>query len=410
MGMNSSIGQIASRYPGRGRRTSLRAVTQLRSALPAHAAPPAIVVVGTNGKTSTATYLARLLTAAGVRTGRYTSPHLDSWAERVRIDGVPCDEAELTEALEEIHDLSPAGGVEQGELRFFDALTLAAELLFSRHGVALAVYEAGIGGRLDAVRLQEPRLTLLTGIARDHAEILGSDLEQILREKLLVAPPGGTVLSLPLPARLRGRAESIASEVGFELVWVDEEGEPPVAADLAEPQRRSLTLAVAGRRWAERAFGVPPLASPELETIELGVAGRYERGEWNGIPYLLDSAHNEAAWLKLVAELNRQPLAGEGAPVVALVSLSPDKDRAALARALASLPRLDSVVATRHLELPAMEPVDLAGALEEAGLKAVVAETSEAVPLAFERARELGGGVAVLGSTHLAGEVRRLLA
>lgn len=412
MKMRSDIGQIAGRYPGRGRRESLQAVAELRRLLPAHAQPPAIAVVGTNGKTSTATYLARLLTAAGVRTGRYTSPHLSTWSERVRVDGAPCDEAELAEALEEVGALAADADLEQGELRFFDVLTLAAELLFARHEVEIAVYEAGIGGRLDAVRLLQPRLTLLTGIGRDHAEILGPEFEQILREKLLVAPPEGAVLSLPLQPRLRPLAESIAAEVGFDLTWVEEGGEqlPAAAAALAGPLRRSLALAVAGRRWAEEALAVPPLRRAELERLDLGMPGRYERGEHGGVPYLLDSAHNETAWQALRAELERHPLAGDGGVLVPLVSLSPDKDRGALVRELASMPRLGPVVATRHLELPAVEPALLAAALREGGLEVEVAEDpAAAVSLAFERARGLGGAVVVFGSTHLAGEVRRRL-
>jgi dihydrofolate synthase/folylpolyglutamate synthase len=406
--MSVDIGGIASRYPGRGRRTSLQAVAELRAKLPAHAEPPVIAVVGTNGKTSTTTYLARLLTAAGMRTGRYTSPHLSAWGERVTIDGVPCEEGDLAASLEEVHELAGDADLEHGDLRFFDVLTLAAELIFARKGADLAVYEAGIGGRLDAVRLLRPRLTLLTGVARDHAEILGGELEQILREKLLVAPAGGTVLSLPLPGRLGPGAESIAAEASFDLVWVDADAErlPAQAGALAEPLRRSLALALAGRRAAGREFEIPALTGAEPEGIDLDVPGRYERGRYDGVAYLLDSAHNEAAWRELAAHLVGHPLADAGS-LVARVSVSPDKDRGALAEAIGSLPGLDSVVATRHLELPAVEPDVLAADLRRAALDVEIAkDPSAAVSLAFERARELGGGVVVLGSTHLAGEVR----
>jgi dihydrofolate synthase/folylpolyglutamate synthase len=407
--MSLDIGRIASCYPGRGRRESLRAVAELRALLPPHAQPPAIAVVGTNGKTSTATYLARLATAAGVRTGRYTSPHLSFWGERVTVDGVPCTEDVLAVALEEVHELAAAADLERGELRFFDVLTLAAELLFARSGAELAIYEAGIGGRLDAVRLLQPRLTLLTGVARDHSEILGDTLDRILREKLLVAPAGGTVLSLPLAAHLRPLAESVAAEAGFELAWVNERRAqmPASAQELAEPLRRSLLLAAAGMEWARSALSLP---SGGLEEVDLKVPGRFERGLRAGVPYLLDSAHNEAAWEGLAAELERRPLGNAPLPLVALVSLSPDKDRDALARVLASMPRLEAVVATRHLELPAVEPEALAADLRRAGLEVVVErDPAAATRIAFERAVRLGGGLVVLGSTHLAGEVGREL-
>lgn len=407
--MSSDIGRIASRYPGRGRRHSLRAVAELRALLPPHAQPPAIAVVGTNGKTSTATYLARLATAAGVRTGRYTSPHLSSWGERVTVDGAPCAEAELAATLEEVHELAAGADLERDELRFFDVLTLAAELLFARGGAELAVYEAGIGGRLDAVKLLQPRLTLLTGVARDHSEILGDTLEQILREKLLVAPAGGTVLSLPLDADLRSLAEAVAAEAGFELGWVDEGRVrlPASAQGLAGPLRRSLLLALAGMGWARSALLLPAVAP---DGIDLRVPGRFERGLHAGVPYLLDSAHNEAGWEGLAAELEHRPLGNATAPLVALVSLSPDKDRDALARVLASMAGIEAVVATRHLELPAVDPESLADDLRRAGLEvAVGGDPSAATRIAFERAAGLGAGVVVLGSTHLAGEVVREL-
>ncbi|HVD38741.1 MAG TPA: Mur ligase family protein [Solirubrobacterales bacterium] len=412
MEMNVDIGRIAARYPGRGQRESLQAVADLRAMLPQHAQPPAIAVVGTNGKTSTATYLDRLLSAGGVRTGRYTSPHLSAWGERVTIAGVPSAETELAETLEEVHELAVQADLEHGELRFFDVLTLAAELLFARRGAELVVYEAGIGGRLDAVRLLRPRLTLLTAVGRDHAEILGDTLEQILREKLLVAPAGGAVLSLQLPAQLKVLAEGVADENGFELGWVDAAPAqlPAAAAELAAPLHRSLSLALAGRRWAESHLAVPPLAEREMQGIDLDVPGRYQRGRRAEVPYLLDSAHNEAAWRELVTELERRPLGSAGEPLVALVSLSPDKDRRALARALTSLPRLEAVIATRHLELPAVDPEALAVDLRAAELEVEVAmEPRTAVALTFERASHLGAGVVVLGSTHLAGEVGREL-
>lgn len=410
--MSLDIDRIASRYPGRGRRESLQAVAELRALLPAHAQPPAVAVVGTNGKTSTATYLARLATATGVRTGRYTSPHLSSWGERVTVDGVPCPEADLAAALEEVHELAAGDGLVRGELRFFDVLTLAAELLFARRGAELAIYEAGIGGRLDAVRLLQPRLTLLTGVARDHSEILGDTLEQILREKLLVASAAGTVLSFPLGAGLRPLAESIAAEAGFDLVWVDEgAGRLPAAArELPGPLRRSLLLAIAGMEWGQGALSLPSLGGAALEGVDLAVPGRYQRGRHAGVAYLIDTAHNEAAWERLAAELERRPLGSATQPLVALVSLSPDKDRDALARVLASMAGLDAVVATRHLDLPAVDPEILAAGLRRAGLEATVAaDPAGASRIAFERAARIGGGLVVLGSTHLAGEVVREL-
>jgi dihydrofolate synthase / folylpolyglutamate synthase len=407
------ISAIAAEYPGRGRRQSLAAVAELRRRLPVEGERvPAIGVVGTNGKTSTATYLARLLSAAGVRTGLYTSPHLTSWTERVRIDGAPCDPRALGEALARVNELARGAGGRE-DLRFFDLLTLAAEALFGRAGVSVAVYEAGIGGRLDAIRLLEPRLVLMTNVAVDHAEILGAEPSQILREKLLVAPRGAVVAAFPLGDGLDALAERIAAEHGFRVRWLrdDPEGARRHPAGPAFLDR-ALALARAGRRLAaELAIPGARLDDAATAEIDLRVPGRGERGRRDGVPYLLDSAHNEAGWRQLREELDRRPLRPGGPQrLLAVVSLSPDKPRRALAEALRSLPGLEGVIATRHSELAAVDPGALAAELRGHGLEVAVEEAPGlAIERAFERARALEAGVVVFGSTHLAADALRLL-
>lgn len=398
MSAAAEIARLASAYPPPGPRQSLDAVVALRRSLALGPAPPALAVVGTNGKTSTATYLARLLTAAGRRTGLYVSPHLSEWGERVRIDDVPSESARLLAALRAVHESAQVGGRAGGELRFFDILTLAAELTFARAGASVAVYEAGIGGRLDAVRTLEPRLTLLTNVAIDHAELLGETPEEILTEKLLVAPAGGTVLSRHLGVELDARAEELAGEAGFALSWV-EDGDDAVDDVAGAPAylRVARHLAEAGAA----AMGAP------AGVIDLGLPGRFERGEHRGVPYVLDVAHNEAAWLELAAELRRRASEAEGMPMVALVSVSPGKRRERLAEALRSVPGLREAIVTSHTARPAAEPREIAAELRAGGLEAGVAEpAAEAAELAFARAREAGGRVLVCGSSHLVGELR----
>ncbi len=408
----AELAQIASEYPLGKPRHSLQAVERLRSELSPATTMLDIGVVGTNGKTSTATYLARLLTASAVPTGLYVSPHLSEWTERVRLDDVPCDPEELLGAVREVHARAGESGEEGDDLRFFDVLTLAAESIFDRGGVSAAVFEAGIGGRLDAIHAVEPRLVLLTGVATDHAELLGEELSEILMEKLLVAPAGATVLSFPLGGELNELAESLAAEGGFQVVWVDPAAEP----DAAPPAylRSALTLAQEGRRFALDLLA-PKVsgkhASPNgaaLPEIDLRLPGRLEQGERNGVPYLLDAAHNEAAWLGLAAELRRRPPAG---PTTILFSVSPGKRREGLVPALRSMPALGTAIVTRHTPLPAENPERVAGELGRAGLEAsAVDDFDAAARLAFERAGRNGGGVLVFGSTHLVGDVRRWLA
>ena len=289
----AEIEQLARAYRRSGPRESLAAVERLRRTL--SAAPPAsVVVVGTNGKTSTATYLARLLAACGQRTGLYVSPHLSEWGERVRVDDRPVDLGELLEALRTA--VGRAGPPGEADLRFFDLLTLAAESIFAREGVDVAVYEAGIGGRLDAVATLEPDLVLLTGVALDHTEILGESRAEILREKMLAAPPGAVLATLPLGEELAGAATEIAADRDLRLRRVEPgvRRERRAAPELPDALYRALRLAEAGRAILEEEE-VVPLGRPS-GTIDLWLPGRFECGVHDGVPYVLDVAHNEAAW------------------------------------------------------------------------------------------------------------------
>src|SRR6478752_5508940 len=147
---------------------------------------PSVLISGTNGKGSTAATLASILQAAGVRTGLYTSPHLVRINERIRLNGVeiPDDEFAL------VHDLVDRTAerlVGEGELpwhpSFFEMLTAIGFEYFSRRKVDIAVLEVGMGGRLDATNVVEPRISIITDIALDHQKFLGETVTAIAREK-----------------------------------------------------------------------------------------------------------------------------------------------------------------------------------------------------------------------------------
>jgi dihydrofolate synthase / folylpolyglutamate synthase len=406
-----AIDRIASEYPTRLPRSSLDAAARLRGRLEQVPEFPVVGVVGTNGKTSAATYLARLLGAAGARTGLYVSPHLGEWTERIRIDDEPCDPDELLEAVTTVHERARSGGG-LADLRFFDVLTLAAERLLGAAEVDLAVFEAGIGGRLDAVRLLEPRLVLLTGVAIDHAELLGEEPGEILAEKLLVAPPGATVLSFSLGAELDDLAAAIAAERGLRLQRVHPH---PELGDLPTFLRSALTLAEAGERLAAELLDAPvppePRVSIKRPRIDLRLAGRFERGERDGVPYVLDAGHNEAAWRLFAFELHRQfGPRPEAPPYTALFSVSPDKSREGLPDVLRSIPGLEAVIVTRHTALPAADPHLVARELTLAGVPSeAVEDVAVATRLALERARRDCTRLVVFGSAYLVGEVRARL-
>ena len=179
----------------------------------------AIHITGSKGKGSTALYTEALLAAAGLRTGTFTSPHLEDWNERIRLAGSPIERPRFVEALErvrpaivELHqadaDSAPA---------FFDALVAAAFSVFADERVDIAVVEAGIGARLDPTRACAAVATCVTGVELEHAERLGPTILDIAREKAAIARPGIPLVIGSMPEAARGVLEREAARAGAPL-------------------------------------------------------------------------------------------------------------------------------------------------------------------------------------------------
>ena len=357
-------------------RESLDAVRRLREE---QARLRRVVVVGTNGKSSVATYLSRFLTAAGERAGLYTSPHLLSWTERVQVDGEPVPEAVFRDALVRVHTVasSMVESERAGDLRFFDVLTLAADSVFAGAGVALGVFEAGIGGRLDATRALEPELVVLTSVGADHEALLGWSSSERLREKALATPPGGWLLSAPLSAELEAELPAIADEGGFGfdvLPAVDGEGFGATNLRLA-------------RAAAERLLGRP--APVEIDT---SVPGRSQRGVVDGVSYVLDVAHNPTAWRAFLDELPDQPH-------VAVVAVTLPRPADSFAEAVMGDPKLATVVTTTTSVRPTVDPAELAARI--GGDVRAVADPVTAFDEAASLARAAERPLLVFGSNFL---------
>src|SRR5208337_3381520 len=147
----------------------------------------AVHVAGTNGKGSTSVFIAGMLMAAGCRVGLYTSPHLVSFTERIRINGTPIPEARVVELARRVRDayfLLPArDGSSAMNPTFFEVTTAIAFTYFAEESIDLAVIEVGMGGRLDSTNVIEPLVSVITNIDLEHTEFLGDTLEQIAREK-----------------------------------------------------------------------------------------------------------------------------------------------------------------------------------------------------------------------------------
>ncbi len=189
-------------------------------------ATPAVIVAGTNGKGSVASLLAAIASAGGLATGLYTSPHLESPEERIRVAGETIPAAVLADLLREV--LATAARLGHASPTYFEAMTLAAFLHFARRSCDLAVLEVGMGGRLDATNLADARLAVIAAIALDHQEFLGSTLDAIAREKAGVLRPGRPAIFAPqVPAAAVALAEEAARrgaralDVGDEVVAME---------------------------------------------------------------------------------------------------------------------------------------------------------------------------------------------
>src|SRR5271168_1541529 len=158
---------------------------------------PCVHIAGTNGKGSTAAMLESILRAAGLRTGLYTSPHLERINERIRMGGQNISDedfaASWTRVQRSIESLMASGKL-AAHPTFFECVTAMAFTAFSAHGVELAIYEVGLGGRLDATNIVEPEVAVITSIDFDHENFLGHSIEEIAGEKAGIIKQGARVV------------------------------------------------------------------------------------------------------------------------------------------------------------------------------------------------------------------------
>jgi dihydrofolate synthase/folylpolyglutamate synthase len=282
----------------------------------------AVHVAGTNGKGSTATLIAEALGAAGFRVGLYTSPHLISFRERIRVDGVPITEGAVV-AWTDL--LRPT--IEATAATFFEVTTAIAFADFAARGVEIAVVEVGLGGRLDSTNVLTPVVSVVTHIALDHQKYLGDTIAAIAAEKAGIAKPGVPfVIGDPDPEVVTVLIEAGAATVrgsdaigAFMPKVVPSEATWDLPLGLAGPhQRRNAAVAAAALDALPKAFTVPAAARTQA-FAQARVAGRLDRrGKW-----LYDVAHNMDGMRALTAALGAMAPPG---PVHALVSILGDKE------------------------------------------------------------------------------------
>ncbi|MBD2713094.1 folylpolyglutamate synthase/dihydrofolate synthase family protein, partial [Limnospira platensis] len=197
-----SIDAILGSFERFGINLGLERITELMVRLNnPHYQVPVLHIAGTNGKGSVCAYLSSVLTEAGYRVGRYISPHLVDWTERICINGVPIDNRDLQILLQDV-----IGAISSDELlpTQFEVITAAAWLYFAREKVDVAVIEVGLGGRLDATNvIDQPLVSVITSLSREHWQRLGPTLADIAREKAGILKRGCPAVVGPLPPEAR---------------------------------------------------------------------------------------------------------------------------------------------------------------------------------------------------------------
>ena len=382
-----------------------------------------LLIAGTNGKGSATAMTDHALRAAGLRVGRYTSPHLIRLEERCAVDGAPIDSNLLVELIDHVRgaiDSLLAGGSLESPPTFFEVTTAIAFEFFRRARVDVAVLEVGLGGRLDSTNIVLPIAAAITSIDFDHEQYLGNTLAAIAAEKAGVIRRGIPVVVGPVPAEARDVLVSMCDLAGAEFV----EADAGVRVEsFSEGGRTSIRLTT-----PVRDYGVVPLGlrgdhqvANALVTVRLleelerqlrvtaaSIAAGIRDVRWPGrlqmieVPggrrVLFDAAHNPAGAWALASYLKRE--FPEPLPIV--FGALRDKDVTMMLKAL--LPAASMIVMTEPDTPRAHRAEDLAGIARTLSPNATI-EIEPAPALALERAWRHCPVVCAAGSIFLIGNL-----
>ncbi|NBC16593.1 MAG: bifunctional folylpolyglutamate synthase/dihydrofolate synthase [Bacteroidetes bacterium] len=389
-----------------------------------HASFPSVHVAGTNGKGSTASLLSAIGTAAGLRIGLHTSPHLVRLNERLRLDGVPAPDDWLADAVGRFRaamdDLAPS---------FFEATTALSFLYFAEREVDAAVVEVGLGGRLDATNVLQPRLAIITHIGLDHTDLLGDTLAQIAREKAGIIEPEVPVLTAVTAGEALDVVRAVAADRNAPLHVLQEDVaqhacvvEPGrLVLDATTPHRRyeQLEVGLTGEHQATNALlavRAAELVWPEERLTEAvvrtglrdvrqraGLRGRLEVVQEAPL-IVADVAHNPDGIAAALAFLREaMPPAGT---LHVMIGLMRDKDVCSIGRLLAAAGAQVHVVA---LDSPrGVPPSELRALLTSEGAAVQRVDADDPVQ-AFKQAAGPVDALLVTGSHQIVGRVLRTL-
>nr|WP_218889688.1 folylpolyglutamate synthase/dihydrofolate synthase family protein [Saccharopolyspora hordei] len=400
---------------------------------------PVVQIAGTNGKSSTSRMTDALLSELGLRTGRYTSPHLQLATERISIDGKPISPQAYVEAF---RDVAPYVSIvdDRSDVKMskFEVLTGMAYAAFADAPVEAAVVEVGLGGSWDATNVADAKIAVVCPVALDHADYLGDDLAQIAAEKAGIIKPGSIAV---VAAQSPAAQEAILARVAEVDATVAREGQEfgvlsrtvAVGGQVlrlqglggvydeiflplhGEHQARNAALALAA---TEAFFGAGADRQLDVERVREAFAGVVTPGRLERVrsapTVLVDAAHNPHGARALADALSSE---FSFRRLVAVVGVLGDKDARGILSELE--PVVEEVVLTRNSSPRALDPDALAGLAKDVfGPERIVVEPrlDDAVETAVQLAEETddpgesvsGGGVVITGSVVTAGEARAL--
>lgn len=399
---------------------------------------PVIHLTGTNGKTTTARVIESILREMGLRTGRFTSPHLHTILERIAIGGRPIEAEKFLRAYDEVLPLIELVDAKSAEddaprMTYFEVLVAVAYAAFADAPVDVAIVEVGMGGSWDATNVADGAVSVITPIALDHQHFLGHTETDIALEKSGIIKADGIAVSAmqvdpAVSIILRDRAEEVGAQLAVEGEQFGIEGGDVAVGGQSMTVRglaatyEDLFLPFHGAHMAQNAAlavaaveaflggGEQPL---DLDVLKAGLAAATSPGRLEVVrrspTVLVDAAHNPAGAVALRDGLQQ---AFTFTRLVGVVAILKDKDATAILEILE--PVLDEVVVTRTTSPRAMRPNDLGeiakGVFGE-GRVTVVEDLPDALDQAAALADQggVGGGVLATGSVITAAEVRMLL-
>ena len=386
-------------------------------------------VAGTNGKGSTWSFLAAMLQAAGYRVGLYTSPHLVSFCERIRINNELISEEKVVELAARVRDASQKTAGHEGTAAlnptFFEVATAMAFTYFAEEGVDIAVIEVGMGGRLDSTNVVDPLVSVITNIELEHTEFLGTTLVQIAREKAGIIKTGIPVVTGAVQREVVAVFEEEAAAQKTAIYRLHRDFMPARIITNREQVfdyngiaslYEKVRLTMLGRHQVDNAClalaAIECLRNADVAVDEAAARHGLLHARWEGRLELvarkpdiyLDGAHNPASAQTLAKTV--RDMKSRYQRIVLVIGILGDKDYQGIISAL--VPLADRVVVTKPLYSRAMDVQALASEIRKLHGSVETAETVEDALTMAVKAVSPDDLVLITGSLYVVGDARAL--